>query len=533
MINALSLLLIGALGHGAPGTNVPKSPLPGPLASAAVQDLGRAPKVVQPTSKPSASGTAKAPKTPFEQLASEQSANPYGRNLREHAPWAERDRDLGLAPISSARPSPGSSSVNVVSVAAQTAQLGGQKVLFYAVTILPASGFTEVFAVFVPAQVPGPQPLLVGFHGYGFSAGDVPYNTTMLFEAKNRNWYLCAPLGGSQVNFSSTVAQVNTQAVLDFMLANFSDIDTSRIYGIGFSMGGGWALNYAARHLDPQRPMFAALVNHTGGVALKNTLLNESLPPPDYTFVQSVFDFWFGNSTQGSALPFEMARSSVVNFDATTLAVEQDQDLARNILHVPTRSVRAAGEPIAYLTTQNDVLHSHFLSLGRQVGPTYDYQVVPGTVHNWSTLNMKQACDFVGQFTLNLPTSASTLADANGKYFYFDVQQDVAGSFTRFDWTLQSAFNKLTLLSTKNLKRVTIDMTVAPLVSTSNLQLDLAAADGLADEVAVVKWPSLPTAVTRDTLPMVLGVNYTYDAPTQTLVLLETDPLQHAWIVTP
>ena len=41
-------------------------------------------------------------------------------------------------------------------------------------------------------------------------------------------------------------------------------------------MGGGAALSYAARHRDPERGAFAAVVNHTGTISLRNTYHNVS-----------------------------------------------------------------------------------------------------------------------------------------------------------------------------------------------------------------------------------------------------------------
>lgn len=528
MLLAIFVVLIGAQAY-APGAK--------PTASA-VQPAGsaaRAPMVgIAPIAgSPSAHKSAPTPATLGQSAPrsghgpDQPEPNPRGRTLQDHAPWTRQDPLLGTIPWTSARPGTGGAS-SIVSVSGQASFLGGQKLIYYVVTIDPGTGFLESFIVFVPGNVTGPRPMLVGFHGFGVSQYDIPLHTTMVYEAHRRGWYLCAPLGASQLNFSSLEGQANTQAVLEWMLALVPNVDENRIYGIGFSMGGGWATNYAARHLDPSKPMFAALVNHTGGVALKNTLLNEG------GFIQTVFDFWFGNNTPGSAEPWKMARSSIVNFDPITFAVEPDADLARNLMHVPLLSVRASNDPIAYLMTQNDVLHAHFLALGRLVGPTYGYLTPAASTHDWSTLDMKLACDFVGQFSLTLPNQSSTLADHDGRYFHFDVVQDAAGAFTPFDWDLNAAANSFTLSGTKNLERLRVDLSATPLVPTQVLTISLSTADQLADELVLEDVPSLPTSVTRDGLAAISGVDWTYDAPTKSLTLLESDgAATHLWVVTP
>ena len=80
-------------------------------------------------------------------------------------------------------------------------------------------------------------------------------------------------------------------------------VDRTRIYGVGFSMGGGSVTSYAARHLDPARAMFAAVVDHTGGVALRNTYASEpddadsddNTPQVgDNLEVPDILDGWYG-----------------------------------------------------------------------------------------------------------------------------------------------------------------------------------------------------------------------------------------------
>jgi len=163
--------------------------------------------------------------------------------------------------------------------------------------------------------------MLVIFHRYGVSHWDGFLHTDFYAEGRKRGWHVVGMLGAAQVNFASPESQQNTRVVLDWMLANYN-VDRARIYGVGFSMGGGSATSYAARHLDPAGSMFAALVDHTGSVSLQDTYDHER--GPNWPFPQCALDVWFGDGTQGSAERWKPARSSVVHRDPSTPAGDPD-----------------------------------------------------------------------------------------------------------------------------------------------------------------------------------------------------------------
>ncbi|MCC6408518.1 MAG: hypothetical protein IT453_15250, partial [Planctomycetes bacterium] len=287
-------------------------------------------------------------------------------------------------------------------------------------------------------------------------------------------------------------------------------------------------LNYAARHVDPAGPMFAAILDHTGTVDLNDAYLND----PGMHVYPYPLDFWFGTAwLPGSADPWRMARSSLIKFDDVTLAVDPDQDLASNLTHIALKLVRADNDPLAYLARQCDVLDSHLRNaLGFVPGPRYSYEVIPGTTHTWATMNSKAACDWLQQHTLVLPTAGSTLADRDGVYFHFTIEQDVVNAFTPFDWNIDVGANSLSLTETKNLKRATLDMAAVGLNPASPLTVTLKSADGLSDEVKLLGWPTPPTIVTRDGAP---ETSWTHDAQTGTLTIGEYDASTHAWSITP
>jgi hypothetical protein len=291
-------------------------------------------------------------------------------------------------------------------------------------------------------------------------------------------------------------------------------------------MGGGSVTNYAARHLDPARHMFAAIIDHSGGVALNNTYYND--PPTRF-----IFDFWYGDASPGSANPWKMTRSSVIDFDPLTLVPDTSTDLARNLLHIPLQIWRASNDPIFYVPTQNDALDAHLRNdLGVPVGNAYSYNIVPYNGHDWTMIDHAAACDWLQQFTLQMPTSGNTLADHDGVYFQFFVEQDAAGAFTPFSWAIEAYNNELDLGATANLKRVTIDAPGAGLDPLQPMIVHMGTSDGLPDELRLLSMPAQPTSVVRDGVS-VFGPSWLYSPTSKELTISESDGGPHEWIIFP
>jgi len=436
--------------------------------------------------------------------------------------------DLGLTQVGSLLP--GSSSVFFGSsysiTQASTPQggaSGGASVIYYIVKMNPGTGFKEKFLVHAPPFQIGPRPMLVIFHKYGTSYLDALVNTNFLLEAKARQWNLVCPLGASGVHFSSIESQINTEAALDWMLTH-TNVDRDRIYGIGFSMGGGAVANYAARHLDPTHAMFAAIIDHSGGVALKDTYFRD--PPTNY-----ILDFWFGDGSAGSAEPWQMARSSVVNFDPYTYEVETAEDLARNLIHMNVRVMRASNDPLAYLSQQSEVFDDQMRARGALAGSMYGYYVLPGNLHTWDLLDETTACQWLDSKSLTMPTSGNTLADHDGPYFHFTVEQDLGGAFTPFVWSIDSGLNKLTLSNTQNLKRLTLDTLDAGLDPGAALTVSINTTDALPNEVRLLDYASAPSLVLRN--GVTASAIWTATPPSGNLLLQELQTGAQIWQIFP
>ncbi len=423
----------------------------------------------------------------------------------------------------------------VTSLQAVPAQPGSPSSLVYIGSITTGTGFPEAFVLHTPTQLPNPQPapLLVVFHQFGKSHTDL-LNTGFVQAAFERGWYVVCPLGGSKKHFSSIPSQLNTEIVLNWLLSvPFFNVDRDRIYGVGFSMGGGAVSNYAARHKDPGAPVLAALVNHTGTVSIENAYLDDCV----YfgCAAQWIFDFWFGDSTAGSASPWAMARSSTVAYDPATLAVDPDRSLAVNLLDTGVRLTRGASDnSVPYLPEQMSVLRDHLTALGAPQAVSPDYQELPYSSHDWDLLDYGATLDWLGLHVRATPAGGRVIADGNRRYYHFSLEQGSGLAFSPFEWWVDTAANAVGFESSANVQRVTVDTASAGLDTSAPLTVSLGdvggTGDGTGDVLRLGGYAAAPSAVTRDGVPTTA---WTFDAQLGTLTLQESNGAPHVWLVTP
>ncbi len=392
------------------------------------------------------------------------------------------------------------------------------------------SGWVEKFLVQLPPTPPtAPVPMLVVFHKFGSSHGDV-LNTTFLAETQARGWYCVAPLGARQKNFGNNESQINTRAALD-LVASILPVDRNRVYGVGFSMGGGGLANYAARHLDPAGVQFAAICDHTGGVSLAHTWFNEpddadlddNLPLPGNNLeVPDVLENLFGGTPMQQ--PFNYRRASSIDLDPITGQIGAGTDMGRNLAHIPTAIWIANADPMVYLAAQTYAFDGYL----QNQNASHTLTVPNGNVHSWSTLDETAVCDWMQTKTLQQPTSGNTLADEDGVWFRFQVEQDVRGAFTPFTWAHDVLTRHLDITQTANLKRITFDAPAAGFAMHGSVTLHLASADGTGDRVRFLGVGSAPISVLRDGI----SASGTFDAFTQSFEIVESSAGAHDWVLT-
>ena len=439
--------------------------------------------------------------------------------------------------------------------------LGGN--IYEVVLSQTPTGWEERFLLGVPLYPESnAAPLLVGFHQFEVSHFDLCEHTDFFGEAFSRGWFIVTPLGAAQQSFGGLEAQANTELVLDF--CSILPIDRERIFGVGFSTGGGWMTSYAARHRDPTDQRFAALVNHTGGVSLTHTYANE-LPwddgcdPPfpgcfgscgcsqatcDWEVADFLEYFYDGPPTRH---PFSYLRCSLFELDPVGgVVIDPETDMAGNLLTTPVRTSYALNDisPVGlYLAAQCLALEAHLTAtLG---GLQHTLVGLQASQHTWDTLNEADACDYLALNAPAPPAGPSTLtADRDGRWEDMTVTQDqppapasgawqgdwVCGSiesepghFTRFDWIVDTPLNRFTLFASERLSSLTLHTADAGLVVGSGLDLSIwhhgGGGDGIPDQLVLMDFATSPTSVKLGNLTMTAGVDYLWDAASQCLIL--------------
>jgi len=390
----------------------------------------------------------------------------------------------------------------------------------YRVNLTPGTGFSERTWV-QEVATSTPRPLLVVFHRFGVSEVDAIVTTRYFEEARRRQWHVIAPRSWGAIHFSSELSRIHTRAVLDWATSNLN-VDDQRIYAVGFSMGGGAALNYAARNLGAEEPRFAAVAALTPLLDHEDAYAVETQPTRD------TYDDIFGDGSLDSADPYLMRRSGLFQLDSLLQQVVPGTDLARNLAHTNVFNQRSSAD-IPYLSTQFDVFVAHLANLPL-VSAQHTSLVTNYAGHSWDAFDERLVCDWLRLFQLQTPSSGNTLADADRAYFHFDVEQDSSTAFSPFSWNLDSANNAFSLSATANLRSLRVRTLAAGLSNTAPLTVTLAAADGSADELVLTNLPLAPTQVLRDGVP---SASWLHDSLTGELTLLETDAAQHVWVVTP
>jgi len=412
---------------------------------------------------------------------------------------------------------------------------------------VPATGNEELFTLQVPDSAPGvARPLLVGFHGFGVSHLDFSYyNTDFLAEATARDWFVLAPLqinpalNTGDISFGAVGSQLNVERVMEYVMAEWP-IDLDRIYGVGFSMGGGNAMSYAARHRDRDLGAFAAVVNHTGAVNPADVWLQEPA-------IRGPLETTFG----GVPPSFEYQRSGTVDMSLTDGSlIPGGRHMAVNLGGVAVRTHYFVNDPKFYLRDQSDRL-SEFMA----GNPNLSHELIvdlgpPPCVasglsgHCWDLLDEGDVCDWLELQSLGaLPSEGSVLADRSCHWNGFDVDLRTDGQFGSFDYhTLSAAGSpaQIDVYARENVESVGVDIADFQLGAASVIELRTYALDGAPLQLVLTGLNGPPASVRRNNLQLPGGcaagtstADWCYDPADGTLRMVEPTGSFSRWSVTP
>ncbi len=373
---------------------------------------------------------------------------------------------------------------------------------------LPTQAWQEEFILAIPATVAWPAPVLTLFHGYGEEPADLVAKP-LVGEAMSRGYVVFIPLGAHKYNYGIDYSQRNIELAFEFLSARLP-IDLDRVYAAGFSMGGGAAASFAARHMDPAGLRIAAVVNHTGTASLRATYQQSN----DTLLFRSPLMF----GATPSQDPFAYQRSSTIDFDALGGQLLPGGEMASNLSHVPTRHWNADFDPNPYIVEQTEKLHAQMLSHGANSAR----HVVQSNQHAWETLDAPAVMDWLDQQQAKLPSPGEvvrTVADRDGRWLQLEVTQEQQGQFTPVVWSSQPTSNMLYLIEMANAQTVGVHLDDLALDSSSDVRVVLQVTDASTPDVVLMGFPQPPMDVLRR------GVStsaWTYDAASGTVTLHET-----------
>ncbi|MEM9380179.1 MAG: prolyl oligopeptidase family serine peptidase [Planctomycetota bacterium] len=351
----------------------------------------------------------------------------------------------------------------------------------------PTQQWEEKFVLGVPQLVSTPAPVLTLFHGYGERHLDVVQNTALVQDAMARGWIVYIPLGAHIYNYGIEYAQRNIELTFEFLGPRLP-IDLDRIYAVGFSMGGGAAASYAARHLDPEGVRFAAIVNHTGTTSLRATYHTSN----DTNLFRS--PLMFGGAP--AEVPFGYLQSSTVDLDPVAWNSDPASEMASNLSHVPVLNWMADLDPNWTILQQTKAFHSRLLARGGNASQT----VVTSALHSWSTLDSNATLDWLQQHTLQTPQPGDVtrvLADRNGRWHDLDIVQSRSEEVTPMLWSAQPATDTLYLIEMANLDSVALHLGDVGLDPAQSLSVVVQTEDASAPQIVLDGVPASPTNVLR------------------------------------
>ena len=386
---------------------------------------------------------------------------------------------------------------------------------------LPGQLWQETFVIGIPQIVQYPAPVLTLFHGYGEEPRDVIANTPLVADAMARGWIVFIPLGAHKFNYGIEYAQRNIELSFQFLNTRLP-IDLDRIYSVGFSMGGGAAASFAARHLDPNGIRFAALVNHTGTTSLRATYHTSN----DTGLFES--PLMFGASPAMN--PFPYLQSSTIDLDPFTGLVDPAGEMASNLTHIPTRHWNANFDPNQTIIDQTVALHERMSMRGADTARS----IVTSSIHSWGTLDSATVLDWLALQSLHTPVPGEvtkTVADRDGRWHDLEIVQAQSGALTPVMWSSQPVSNALYLIEMANIGSIGIDVTEVALDPMQSLIVILQTTDASTPDVVLEGFPSIPSDVKRR------GIStsaWTHDAVAQTVTLHESGPMGWAaWTIIP
>ncbi|GJM20684.1 MAG: hypothetical protein DHS20C15_05990 [Planctomycetota bacterium] len=342
---------------------------------------------------------------------------------------------------------------------------------------------TELFHYQIPSSYDpegAPVPLVMGYHGFGASANSVLVQSQLEEECEARGWLFVTPTGYDDKLFASLISQQHVEAVFDWMIDQHN-IDEERIYMVGFSMGGGYVTNFAARHRDPEGLMIAAV--GTVSAALDWTLLYAT-SGQTVKLLMNLPENFGGSPTQNS---FGYLQSSGLHYMPMSYPplpgdIFELYSMARNNTHLPVYQTYDSGDTLPLIVPENEDL---FPLLNAQA-PMVVQTVVSGTVdgeglpaeHSWNVLDEVALFDFFAPHSAErFPQDFHAMIDTNTDVSWLSVVRRGPNKFVHVVAEADELARTLSLDQLYGAAEVTIDAGHAGLSGSDPIRVDLSVGD--------------------------------------------------------
>jgi acetyl esterase/lipase len=345
-----------------------------------------------------------------------------------------------------------------------------------------------------------PRPMVIAWHGYGFSANSVQLQSTIDEECNARGWIYLAVTGIDDVVFGTPPCQLHAEAAIDYMTANFS-VDADRLYMVGFSMGSGVVANFAARHRDPEGIMIAALgmvsssLDWTETYVLGNSAVKTIMQNPlnfGGSVIQQLFRYQQAGTLYHAPGSFPPAPGTVVDVPS----------MGDNLDSLPVWMTWDTADP---LVENPPVMSAQLATLISAAGGSVETHPVSGTLdpvsqlpapHSWAVLNETALFDFFAPKTVDRsPETFKAQLDATAAVGFASATQAFANVFSFLDG--DTTGNTLRIENVTNIKAVTADVGVAGLQGVWPLRVVAEAIDAGGYELRLTGFDMPPSYLVR------------------------------------
>jgi len=345
------------------------------------------------------------------------------------------------------------------------------------------TGFHEHYTYQIPPDYEpdnAPVPMLIAYHGFGSSASNVSSQTLLDELCAQRGWFYLSVTGVDDQLFGTDIVQRNVDALLHYMLDQYS-IDEDRLYMVGFSMGAGVTANYAATHLDPNDIMIAAVGLISGSFDWTMTYIKE---PAVQDWMTNTYNF--GKAPINDLFAYQKASGlyhDMNSYPPTTGILVPNRSLAWNLDRIPVWISWDVDDSLTYLPPQSESLVDFLEARGGEYASVPERDTVhpvtglPAT-HSWAVMDPVLMFDFFeGREVNREPDNVHALLNESAAVSYLQATQVAANAFTEVTASINTNNRSIELTGGTNLAGALFNLNISSFGSNGSVEISATAAE--------------------------------------------------------